>query len=74
MKKKAEAALENIKIHQLVFTQELTGGAAKIHPSDATDENTLEDLTTCLISAPDAALNNEKWLPRATEPKKPQPQ
>ena len=59
---KDEAVLEIIKIHQLVVTQDFTESPTKLQPKDASDENTIENVTPCTISVPDEALTNEQWL------------
>ena len=57
------AALEVIKLHQLVITQDQEENLKKtIKPSDALDEESIEDAVACLIATTDETVENESWL------------
>ena len=65
-KEKALAALEIIKMHQLIVTKDFTEAPTMLQPNDTADEETIEHATLCLISAPDEAISNEQWLNATT--------
>ena len=57
------AALEVIKLHQLVITQDQEENLKKtIKPSDALNEESIEDAVSCLIATTDETVENESWL------------
>ena len=57
------AALEVIKLHQLVITQNQEEDLLKnIEPSDALDEESIDDAVACLIATTDETVENESWL------------
>ena len=57
------AALEVIKLHQLVITQDQEENHKKtIKRSDALSEDSIEDAVSCLIAADDETIENESWL------------
>ena len=57
------AALEVIKLHQLVITQNQEENLLKnIEPSDALDEESIDDAVACLIATTDETVENESWL------------
>ena len=57
------AALEVIKLHQLVITQDQEENLKKtIKPSDALNEESIEDAVSCLIATNDETVENESWL------------
>ena len=57
------AALEVIKLHQLVITQDQEENLKKtIEPSDALDEESIEDAVACLIATTDETVEDESWL------------
>ena len=57
------AALEVIKLHQLVITQDQEENLKKtIKRSDALSEDSIEDAVSCLIAADDETIENESWL------------
>ena len=54
------AALEVIKLHQLVITQNQEENLIKhIEPSDALDEGSIDDAVACLIATNDETVENE---------------
>ena len=57
------AALEVIKLHQLVITQNQEEDLKKpIEPSDALDEGSIDDAVACLIATDNETVENESWL------------
>ena len=57
------AALEVIKVHQLVITENQEENLVKtIEPSDALDEGEIDDAVACLIAADNETIENESWL------------
>ena len=57
------ASLEVIKLHQLVITQNQEENLKKtIEPSDALDEESIDDAVACLIATNDETVENESWL------------
>ena len=62
-KEKDLAALEVIKLHQLVITENQEENLVKtIEPSDALDEGEIDDAVACLIAADNETIENESWL------------
>ena len=60
---KALAALEVIKLHQLVITRDDTENIPhKIRPTDMLNEETIDNTVACLIMSDDGAVNREHWL------------
>ena len=57
------AALEVIKLHQLVITENQEEKLVKkIEPSDALDEGVIDDAVACLIATDNDIIENESWL------------
>ena len=57
------AALEVMKLHQLVFTENKNENFMKsMNSSEAIDEETIEDTVACLITSDDEAVNKECWM------------
>ena len=62
-KEKDLAALEVIKLHQLVITENQEENLVKtIEPSDALDEGEIDDAVACLIATDNDTIENERWL------------
>ena len=62
-KEKDLAALEVIKLHQLVITENQDENLVKkIEPSDALDEGVIDDAVACLIATDNDTIENESWL------------
>ena len=50
-------------MHQLVITQDRKENLKKkIKPSDALDEESIEEAVACLIATTDETVENESWL------------
>ena len=57
------AALEVIKLHQLVITQDRKENLKKkVTPADALDEESIEEAVACLIATTDETVENESWF------------
>ena len=57
------AALEVIKLHQLVITQDRKENLKKkVTPADALDEESIEEAVACLITTTDETIENESWF------------
>ena len=57
---KDSAALEVIKLHQLVITQDRKENLKKkVTPADALDEESIEEAVACLIATTDETVENE---------------
>ena len=65
-KEKALAALEVIKMHQLVVTKDIAEGSLMLQPDDTVDEETIDQAIPCLISAADETISKEHWLSTTT--------
>ena len=62
-KEKDLAALEIVKLHQLVITENQEENLIKpIGPSDALDEGSIDDAVVCLIATDNETVENESWL------------
>ena len=62
-KEKDLAALEVVKLHQLVITENQEENLIKtIEPSDALDEESIDDAVACLIATDKETIENESWL------------
>ena len=62
-KEKDLAALEIVKLHQLVITENQEENLIKpIEPSDALDEGSIDDAVACLIATNNETVENESWL------------
>ena len=60
---KDSAALEVIKLHQLVLTQDRKKKLRKpVTPAEALDEESMEDAVPCLITTTNETIKNESWL------------
>ena len=60
---KTLAALEIVKLHQLVITRdENENFSQRIRPSDTINEETIDDTIACLIMSDDEAVDREYWL------------
>ena len=61
------AALEVIKLHQLVITENQEENLVKnIEASDALDEESIDDAIACLIATTDETVEKESWLNNKT--------
>ena len=57
------AALEIMKLHQLVLTQDRNELLKKtITPAEALDDNSMEEAVACLIATTNETIENESWL------------
>ena len=57
---KALAALEVVKLHQLVITRDETENfSQKIRPADMINEETIDNTVACLIMSDDGAVNRK---------------
>ena len=57
------AALEVIKLHQLVLTKNRKENLRKpVSPMEALDEESMEDAVPCLITTTNETMKNESWL------------
>ena len=57
------AALEVVKLHQLVITDQHEENLTKpIEPEDALEEEELEDAVACLITTNNDTIEDESWL------------
>ena len=57
------AALEVIKLHQIVITQDRKENLKKkVTPADALDEESIEEAVACLITTTDETIENESWF------------
>ena len=65
---KALAALEVVKLHQLVINRDETENfSEKIRPADMINKETIDNRVVCLILSDDEAVNREHWLnPKTT--------
>ena len=60
---KAVAALEVVKLNQLVIPRDETENLSqKIRPADMINEETIDNTVVCLIMSDDDAVNREHWL------------
>ena len=60
-------ALETIKLHQLVLTENKNENfSVRIKPSDAVEEETIEDAVACLLTTDDETIAKESWMNRKT--------
>ena len=60
---KDSAALEVIKLHQLVLTKDREENLRKpISPMEALDEESMEDAVPCLIATTNETIENDSWL------------
>ena len=60
---KDSAALEIVKLHQLVITDQREENLVKsIGPEEALDEEEIEDAEACLITMSDDTIKDESWL------------
>ena len=60
---KALAALDIVKLHQLVITRDETENfSQKIRPADMINEETIDNTVACLIMSDDEAVNRKHWL------------
>ena len=60
---RALAALEVVKLHQLVITRdENENFSQRMRPSDTINEETIDDTIACLIMSDDEAVDREHWL------------
>ena len=64
-KKKDLAALEVVKLHQLVITDQSEEKLEKpVEPEDALEEEDIDDAVACLITMNNDTIENESWLNR----------
>ena len=62
---KDSAALEVVKLHQLVITDQHEENLTKpIEPEDALEEEEIEDAVACLITTNTDTIEDESWLNR----------
>ena len=60
---RALAALEVVKLHQLVITRdENENFSQRMRPSDTINEETIDDTIACLIMSDDEAVDREHWF------------
>ena len=60
---KDSAALEVVKLHQLVITENQDENITKaVEPADALDEEEIDDAVACLITMNNDTIENESWL------------
>ena len=60
---KALAALEIVKLHQLVLNENKDENfSVRMKPSDAIEEETIEDTVACLLMSDDEAVDKECWM------------
>ena len=60
---KDSAALEVVKLHQLVITDQCEENLIKtIEPEDALNEEEIEDAEPCLITMSNDTIEDESWL------------
>ena len=60
---KDSAALEVVKLHQLVITENQNENLTKaVEPADALDEEEIDDAVACLITMNNDTIENESWL------------
>ena len=60
---KALAALEIVKLHQLVITRNKDENfSVRLKPSDTIEEETIDDTVACLLMSDDDAVDKEHWL------------
>ena len=60
---KDSAALEVIKLHQLVITQDRKEKLKrKVTPADALNEESIEEAVACLFATTDETIENESWF------------
>ena len=60
---KDSAALEVVKLHQLVITDQREENLTRpIEPEDALDEEEIEDAIACLITTNNDTIEDESWL------------
>ena len=56
-------ALEVVKLHQLVLTENKDENfSMRINPSDAIEEETIEDTVACLLISDNEAVARESWM------------
>ena len=61
------AALEIVKLHKLVITENQEENLLKnIEASDALDEESIDDAIACLIATTDETVEEESWLNNKT--------
>ena len=61
------AALEVVKLHQLVITENKNENfLMRINPSDAIEEETIEDTVACLLISDSDAVTKESWMNKKT--------
>ena len=61
------AALEVVKLHQLVITENKNENFMKnMNASEALDEETIEDTVTCLLVAENDTVEKESWMNKKT--------
>ena len=61
------AALEIVKLHQLVITENKNENFMKsMNSSEAIDEETIEDTVACLLVSDDDAVEKESWMNKKT--------
>ena len=62
-KERESAALEIVKLHQLVITDQREENLVKpIEPEEALEEEDIEDVEVCLITTSNDTINSESWL------------
>ena len=75
-KEKELAALEVVKLHQLVITDHNEEKLERpVEPDDALKEEDIDDAVACLITTNNNTIGNESWLNKKgqdIEPKKQQ--
>ena len=60
---KDSAALEVIKLHQLVLTKDRKENLRKpVSSMEALDEESMEDAVPCLIATSNETIENDSWL------------
>ena len=61
------AALEVVKLHQLVITENRDENFKKeLKAGDALDEDSIDDALACLITTTDETIEEESWMSRKT--------
>ena len=61
--RKRLAALEIVKLHQLILTENKDENfSTRIKPSDAIEEETIEDTVACLLMSDNEAVAKESWM------------